>query len=127
MNTTKLKSYINKYGNISHIIIININENIDEYQKNIILETIYDVINDKNIIKNLGNNYIEINWRVSNITDLFHYYTDVQGMYSDKCVYKCMKLLWNDIEEIIGTDKCSFLIVKPLTKEICVLSEDITI
>ena len=41
------KKYINKYGNFSHILNIEINESISEEEKNTILYDILNLINEK--------------------------------------------------------------------------------
>jgi hypothetical protein len=112
-------TYISKYGNISHILNIFVNEDLCENDKNTIMSTICDMLNDKEIY--IFNIHILLKWRVSNEKDLLHYYTDGCGMLGDKAVQEHTKMVLNDITEIIGKDKFSFTITKPLTKRICII------
>ena len=43
---------------------------------------------------------ISLTWRVYDKSDLFHYYTDGNGILSDKGIYEHTKLLLNDIKKI---------------------------
>jgi hypothetical protein len=70
------KKYINKYGNFSHNLNIEIDESLSEDEKNIILYDIFNLINEKHIKKYILNNIdVSIKWRVYDKTDLLHYYT----------------------------------------------------
>ncbi len=125
MNTI-YKKYINKYGNFSHILSIEIDESLNINEKNTILQNIYDLINEKNIIKNISNiNISNINisvkWRVYDETNLLHYYTDGNGILSDKGINEHTKLLLNDIKKIENSDKCNIILSKPITKSISII------
>jgi hypothetical protein len=50
MNTI-YKNYIDKYGNFSHILNIEINNSLSQDEKNTILHDIYDCINEKILVK----------------------------------------------------------------------------
>jgi hypothetical protein len=78
----RLNNYISQYGNVSHILNININNELcDNNEKNIILSTIYDIINDKKIVKSISNTNIHVKWRVSDKNDLlFGYITSKEAV-----------------------------------------------
>ena len=120
MNTI-YKNYIDKYGNFSHILNIEINNSLSQDEKNTILHDIYDYINEKNISKNISNMDISLKWRVYEKSDLFHYYTDGNGILSDKGIYEHTKLLLNDIKKIKNINNINLVISKPLTKSICII------
>lgn len=115
------KKYIDKHGNFSHILNIKIDENLSEDEKNIILNDIFNLINEKHITKHISNIDISIKWRVCDNTDLLHYYTDGDGILSDRGIYEHTKLLLNDINKIKNSDKFNILLSKPLTKTICIM------
>ena len=117
MNTL-YKQYIDIYGNFSHILNIKIDNNISEDVKTQILLDIYDLINEKDIIKNISNTDIILKWRT---IDYYNYFTDGNGILGNKGVYKHSKLLLNDIRKIRNSDKFNITINKPLTKSICVM------
>lgn len=119
MNTQKI--YIEKYGNFSHILKIDITKGLCEDEKNKILSVIYGIINDKIIEKKIFTSSISIKWIVSNETHLSHYYTDVCGILGDRAVYEHTKLILNDIKKIVNKDKFNITLTKPLTKSICIL------
>lgn len=118
---TMYKKYINKYGNFSHNLIIEIDERIGQDEKNTILYDILNLINEKNITKRISNTDISLKWRIYDNNDLLHYYTDGNGILSDKGVYEHTKLLLNDINKIKNRDKFNIRLSKPLTKSICIM------
>ena len=110
------KKYIDKHGNFSHNLNIEIDESLSEDEKNTILYDIFNLINEKYIRKHILNTYISIKWRVYDNTDLLHYYTD------GNCIlYENTKLLLNDINKIKNSDKFNIRLSKPLTKSICIM------
>ena len=118
------KNYIDLYGNFSHILNIKIDNSLSEDEKRIILFDIYDLINEKDIKKNISNTIISIKWRVYDESDLLHYFTDSNGILSDKEVYEHTKLLLNNIKTITGaknSDKFIIILSKPLTKPVCLI------
>ena len=118
------KNYIDLYGNFSHILNIKIDKSLSEDEKRIILFDIYDLINEKEIKKNISNTIISIKWRVYDESDLLHYFTDSNGILSDKEVYEHTKLLLNNIKTITGaknSDKFIIILSKPLTKPVCLI------
>jgi hypothetical protein len=120
---TIYKNYIDIYGNFSHILNIKIDKSLSEDEKRIILFDIYDLINEKDIKKNISKTVISIKWRVYDESDLLHYFTD-SGILSDKEVYEHTKLLLNNIKTITGaknSDKFIIILSKPLTKPLCVI------
>ena len=121
---TIYKNYIELYGNFSHILNIKIDKSLSEDEKRIILFDIYDLINEKDIKKNISNTIISIKWRVYDESDLLHYFTDSNGILSDKEVYEHTKLLLNNIKTITGaknSDKFIIILSKPLTKPVCLI------
>lgn len=121
---TIYKNYIDIYGNFSHILNIKIDKNLSEDEKRIILFDIYDLINEKDIKKNISNTIISIKWRVYDESNLLHYFTDSNGILSDKEVYEHTKLLLNNIKTITGaknSDKFIIILSKPLTKHVCLI------
>jgi len=62
-----------------------------------------------------------LNGRVYDETDLLHYYTDGNGILSDKGVYEHIKLLLNDIKKLKNGDNIDIVLSKPLTKSICIM------
>jgi hypothetical protein len=114
--------YINKYGNFSHNLNIEIDESLSEDEKNTILYNIFNLINEKNIKKQILNNIdISIKWRVYDNTDLLHYYTDTNGIFADRAIYEHTKLLLADIHKIKNSDKFKIYLSKPLTRSICIM------
>ena len=80
--------------------------------------------NTKEIKKNISNTIISIKWRVYDESDLLHYFTDSNGILSDKEVYEHKKLLLNNIKTITGaknSDKFIIILSKPLTKPVCLI------
>ena len=121
---TIYKNYIELYGNFSHILNIKIDNSLSEDEKRIILFDIYDLINEKDIKKNISNTIITIKWRVYDESDLLHYFTDSNGILLDKEVYEHTKLLLNNIKTITGaknSDKFIIILSKPLTKPVCLI------
>ena len=121
---TIYKNYIELYGNFSHILNIKIDNSLSEDEKRIILFDIYDLINEKEIKKNISNTIISIKWRVYDESDLLNYFTDSNGILSDKEVYEHTKLLLNNIKTITGaknSDKFIIILSKPLTKPVCLI------
>ena len=103
---------------------LDIDIDIDEDEKRIILFDIYDLINEKEIKKNISNTIISIKWRVYDESDLLNYFTDSNGILSDKEVYEHTKLLLNNIKTITGaknSDKFIIILSKPLTKPVCLI------
>jgi hypothetical protein len=117
MNTL-YKQYIEMYGNFSHILNIKIDNCLSKDEKNQILLDIHGVISEKDITKNISNANINVKWRT---IDFYHYFTDGNGILSDKGIYAHTKLLLNDIKQIRNSDKFDIIISKPLTKSICIM------
>ena len=120
MNTI-YNNYVNKYGNFSHILTIKLKNSLSQDDKNTILHNIYGFMNEKNINKNISNSDISIKWRVYDETDLLHYYTDGNGILSDKGVYEHTKLLFNDIKKLKNGNNIDIVLSKPLTKSVCIM------
>jgi len=106
------------YGNFSHILNIKIDSRLSKDEKNQILLDIHGVISEKDITKNISNANISVKWRT---IDFYHYFTDGNGILSDKGIYAHTKLLLNDIKKIRNSDKFDIIISKPLTKSICIM------
>jgi hypothetical protein len=123
MDTTMYKKYIDKYGNFSHILNIEIDNSVSEDEKHIILYDIYDLINEKDITKKIARMNIIINWRVYDDSDLLHYYTGGDGILGDVAIYEHTKLLLNDINKVTTGDKVKIYLSKPLTTSICVVNK----
>jgi hypothetical protein len=117
MNTL-YKQYIEIYGNFSHILNIEIDKCLSEEEKKQILLDIRDLINEKDIIKNISNTNIGVKWRT---IDFYHYFTDGNRILADKAIYEHTKLLLNDIKKIKNSDKFNIILNKPLTKSICIM------
>lgn len=115
------KKYFDKYGNFLYILNIEIDKTLSEGEKNIILYDIFNLINEKYIKKHISNTDISIKWRVYDNTDLLHYYTDGDGILSDRGIYEHTKLLLNDLKNIENSDKFKIYLSKPLTKSICIM------
>ena len=123
MDTTMYKKYIDKYGNFSHHLNIEVDKSVSEDEKNIILYDIYDLINEKDITKKISRMNIIINWRVYDDSDLLHYYTGGDGILGDVAIYEHTKLLLNDINKVTTGDKVKIYLSKPLTTSVCVLNK----
>jgi len=117
---TLSKQYIEKYGNFSHILNIKIEKSISEEEKKQIFLDIYDLINEKEIIKNISNINLCVKWRT---IDYYHYFTDESCILSDKGINEHTKLLINDIKKIRNSDKFNIYVSKPLTKSICIMCD----
>jgi len=120
-----MKSILGKYGNFSHILNIEIDKSLSEDEKHIILYDIYDLINEKDIRKNISNMNIIIKWRVYDNSNLLHYYTGGDGILGDVAIYEHTKLLLTDINKVTTSDKFKIYLNKPLTKSICMLNKTI--
>ena len=123
MNTV-FKKYIDKYGQFSHILNVIIDENLPEEEKLQISETIYDIINEKRIIKRINNREIHLMWRLfplASSSEIIQYYTDGNGILEDIGVWEHTKLVLNDIRTVIDKDKFSFMLTKPLTVKHCMM------
>jgi hypothetical protein len=118
---TRTTDYYNKYGNFLYVLNIELEKGIGNDEKSIILSTIYDLLNEKDIEKDILNTNVCIKWRVYDNTDLYHYYTDAYEIFGDKAVYEHTKLLFNEIKQYINYDKLKIYITKPLTKSICII------
>jgi hypothetical protein len=121
MDTNMYEKYIDKYGNFSYILNIEIDKGVSEDEKNIILYDIYDLINEKDITKKVSRMNIIINWRVYDNSDLLHYYTGGDGILGDVAIYEHTKLLLNDINKVTTGDKVKIYLSKPLTTSICMV------
>jgi hypothetical protein len=117
MNTL-YKQYIEMYGDFSHILNIKIDNRLSQDEKKQIVLDIHDLISEKDIIKNISNMNISVKWRT---IDFYHYFTDGNGILSDKGIYEHTKLLLNDIKNIRNSDKINIILSKPLTKSICIM------
>ena len=117
---TMYKKYVDKYGNFTHNLNIELDESLSEDEKNTILYDIFNLINEKYITKHILNMDISIKWRVYDETDLLHYYTG-DGMIADRGIYEHTKLLFDDINKIKNSDKFTIRLSKSLTKSICIM------
>jgi hypothetical protein len=115
------KKYFDKYGNFLYILTVEIAKTLGEDEKNIILYDIFNLINEKYIKKHISNMDISIKWRVYDDTDLLHYYTDGDGLFTDTAIYQHTTLLLNDLNKIENSNKVNIYISKPLTKSICIM------
>ena len=115
---TVYKQYIEMYGNFTHILNIEIDKGLTKDEITQILLDIHDLISEKEIIKNISNTNIGVKWRT---IDFYHYFTDGNGILSDKGIYEHTKLLLNDIKQIRNSDKFNIIVSKPLTKSICIM------
>ncbi len=117
MNTLYAK-YIKMYGNFSHILNIEIDNCLSVDEKKQILMDIHDLINEKEIIKNVLNTNTSVKWRT---IDLYHYFTVDNLFLADKSIYEHTKLLLDDIKKINNSDKINIILNKPITKSICIM------
>jgi len=117
MNTL-YKQYIEMYGNFLYILNIEIDKSLGKDEKKQVLLDIHDLINEKEITKNISNTNIRVKWRT---IDFYHYFTDDNEILSDKGIYAHTKLLLNDIKQIRNSDKINIILNKPLTKSICIM------
>ena len=122
---TMYKKYIRKYGNFSHILNIVFVKHVSEEVKYTILYDIYDLINEKEIEKNISNMNIIIKWRVYDNSNLLHYYTGGDGILGDVAIYEHTKLLLTDINKVTNSDKFKIYLNKPLTRTICMMNKTI--
>ena len=119
--TTRTREYYNKYGNFLYVLNIELENGISNDEKSVVLSTIYDLINEQDVEKDILNTNVRIKWRVYDTTDLYHYYTDAYNIFGDKAVHEHTKLLCNDIKQIINCNKIKIYVTKPLTKSICII------
>ena len=120
---TMYKKYSSKYGNFSHILNIEIDKSLSEDEKHTILYDIHDLINEKEIEKNISNMNIIIKWRAYDNSNLLHYYTGGDGILGDVAIYEHTKLLLTDINKLKNIDKFKIYLNKPLTKSICMINK----
>ena len=114
MNTL-YKQYIEMYGNFTHILNIEIDKGLTKDEITQILLDIHDLISEKEIIKNISNTNIGVKWRT---IDFYHYFTDGNGILSNKGIYEHTKLLANDLKKKFSVN---IVVSKPLTKDICIM------
>jgi hypothetical protein len=91
------RQYLELYGNFSHILNIKISNGLSEDEKQQILLDIQELIHEKEITKTISNMNISVKWRTM---DLYQYYTDGNGILSDKGIHAHTKLLLTDINTI---------------------------
>jgi hypothetical protein len=116
------KSYISKYGSFTHILIIFINEDLCETEKNTVKSAIYELLHKKQFIKNILGTDFPVTWNVANENNLLQYYSNgCVNIMSDFAIKIHTDLVLIDIEEKIGEDKFSFLVTKLLTTPISLL------
>lgn len=122
------QNYIRKYGNFSHVLNITIHDSInDPREKQYILSSIYKILNEKVIEKNIfdinTNIYtnVRIKWRVYDDNYVLQYFTDVGGIFGDKAVQEHTKLVLQEIHKHVNKDMFSIHITKPVTKYICMV------
>ena len=109
------------YDHFLYILSLFINENLNQSEKNTIISTIYDKINGELIKKRVFGANVEIKWRIEDKNDLLHYYTNIYGTISDEGIFEHTKQVLSDVREIVGENKFSFIITKPITKNVCML------
>lgn len=109
--------------NIPYILNLFLDEHLTESEKNNIMKTIYDSIHEKEIEKNLyGCTKFVMKWNVFNETNLLQYYGyDRSKLLSNEGLHEHTKMILNDVREIVGKNKFSFIITKPLTKKVCMI------
>lgn len=112
---------MNSVTNYSHILNIDISNELSDDDKNKVVSIIYDMIHNKVIIKNVLSMNVPIKWIVSNENELLTYYTDVKGILGDTAINGHTKILLNDIRKTININKFDFIVRKPLTKQICLV------
>jgi len=107
-----------------YILNLFINELLSEEETKRIIYTINDMIEEKEIEKRLtlfGTN-ITMRWSLINHSNLLQYYAiDSSGLLSDEGVYEHTKQVLNDVRQIVGKNKFSFIITKPLTRKLCMM------
>lgn len=116
MNTL-YKQYSEVYGNFTHILNIEIDKGLSKEEEEQLISDIYYLINDREIKKNISNTNIGVTWRT---IDFYHYYTNGNGILSDKGIYEHTKLLLDDIHQVRNSDKMNITLSKPLTRSICI-------
>lgn len=107
--------------NYTHILNIDIDNNLCNHNKNEIALLIYNIIHNKVINKNILNTDIPIKWIIVNESNLFTYYTDVKGMLGDKAIYLHTEMLLDDIRHEMNIHYIYFNVTKPLMQQLCML------
>ena len=113
-------NYLPKTKIFSHILIITMNDELCETEKETIIYTIYDMINDKTIEKNIEDIHISIKWMVLHKKDLLHYYTRYENgiILGNNTILHHTKLILNDIKKIINKDKFSFCLLNHIQNQL---------
>jgi hypothetical protein len=113
---------VNDGGNVTHILNIDVSTS-DENNKIIIMDYIYNFINNKAIKKNFNNQVIEVTWKTF---DKKKYYTD-SLFFSDIGIKHHTSILMNDLSIFAkNTIKdfdfvINYSIEKPLSKKVILL------
>jgi hypothetical protein len=87
---------------ITHMLSTSLNTELSDAEKQDIKLAIYDVLNNISIEKTIFNVSVSITWRVTNETDLLHYYTNCGGMLGDAVVKEHTKMVLSDIKKIVS-------------------------
>lgn len=107
--------------NYTHILQIEIDDNVCNNDKNKLISFIYDNIHNKVISKNIMDTNIPIKWTVTNESKTT-YYTDVKGMLGDRAVYLHTEMLSSNIKNKYPEPvDFVFTVTKPLMQQICML------
>lgn len=116
-----MNSSLRFYANGADILNLFIDENLSENEQNLIISTIYDMIHDKEIEKDICGRNLGIKWRVLDEKNLLQYYTHSSELLADEGIHMHTQKVLNDIREIVGKNKFSFIITKSITKKVCMI------
>lgn len=118
-------NYLRRYGTFTHILTFFISNELCESDKKDVISSIYNMLNEKEITKFIFNNNADVSismkWRVADETNLLQYYTDGNVLLSDMGIQAHTKMVLRDIVQHIGNGKFTYIITKPITKQILLL------
>jgi alkyl sulfatase BDS1-like metallo-beta-lactamase superfamily hydrolase len=95
-----------------YILIININNNLSESEKKYIISLIYDLVNNKQIVKVISNKNIILKWRTLYENDLLHYHLLCNKLVEDDIIIQHTRMLLRDIYKFINKNNFTFDIIK---------------
>jgi hypothetical protein len=131
-----IKNHIRQGGNVTHILYVKIANQPDNTIGNAIRLAIFRRICGIPITRRVNGMNVTITWRSAAVQTSAYYHADVQGMLGDTAVkLHSMSLLRNiltvidaQFENIFtnGTTGVSFLVTKPLVREV-VLGDEVVL
>ncbi len=104
---------MDKHSNYSHVLNILVEDSVCEEERNIILLSIFNLLNDKVLLQSFDGT-VSLKWSVRNESELHRYYMDTMKVFSDECVLRGTKSALKDIRHSISQYKFKVMITRNL-------------